>query len=69
MKIEKTILRRINKSQKVRKQLSAELAKDLRTINSAAQKNEDEGLLTTVLAVKVISQYLSVSTNEVLVSE
>ena len=69
MKIEKTVLKKISRTKKVKRVLSGALNKDVRTIETAIKRNEHEGILTTALSVKIISDLLAVEQSIILVEK
>lgn len=69
MKLSQQALSAMPKDSRLRKLLAVELDLDIRTVNTYADRNEENNLLTTVKAVKVISKETGLIQDEIVIEE
>lgn len=69
MKLSQQALNAMPKDSRLRKLLAVELDLDIRTVNTYADRNEENNLLTTVKAVKVISKETGLIQDEIVIEE
>lgn len=69
MKLSQAALNAMPEASRLRKLLAAELNVDLRTIDSHADSNKDNSILTTVKAVRVIAKETGLIQDEIVTEE
>lgn len=66
MKLKSTVLASVKKSKRLRTRLALGLDKHFATINRYVSENESNGDLTTATALKIISEELKLTQDEIL---